>query len=689
MNRMLRRTAYAVNLAAFMVALATIAVVVNYFAHRTDLRMRVDATKTRAYSLSDQTLRLLDGLTGDWTIALIMVADDADAATRAQVDEVLKRYQQAQPAISVVRVDPTDPSTLGEYEALLARLREHERDRIAAYERAIAEGVVAFDELRVFAQQQAGQLERILEMLDPADPGRGDIQRRLGPMSVIGGEGQAVLDRVREARQVNEGQPIPDYETARSILGHVTSEWANELDEMARIYVRWRERADVPPAVARFSASVVGDYQTLAQRLAIVADPLASLPPLELASIGRQLAGGEAAVVIGPKRTAVVPSEQLFPSVNRRKIGADTVAFDRRFRGEQVISAAIRSLLVDEMPLVVFMHNEPRSLMRDTPQHDDVLGVADMLHASRFEVTEWSVGHTDRPIPHEGQPVVWIVVPPSAREELEPDRAERLLIRGVEQLIADGESVMLNLYPSLLPRYRRPDPWPLLAAPLGLRVATGTPIFESLPDPDGTPQYQQGITVARFPDGNPVSAAVHGQQTYFVLPVPVEPVDPVPGGVRQTVLAAVDPSPVRWLEADWARKLAVRTADEPGTPFENAQPIAVAAERSRSGEDGGEQRMIVIGSGGWMLSYVADVYATIGGQRAALTNPGNHEFMLASVAWLAGMDELIAPSPVSRQVARLDGLDVPTRVRWGLLAIVGAPLGCLLVGMLVFVVRRV
>ncbi|MHC5113881.1 MAG: hypothetical protein ACYTGP_05580 [Planctomycetota bacterium] len=689
MSRFLRRTGDAVNLAVFLLALLTIAVVVNYFAHRSGLRIRVDATKTRAYSLSEQTLHLLEGLTGDWTIALIMVADEADAATQAQVDEVLKRYRQAQPRISVVRVDPTDPATLGEYEALLARLREHEASRIAAYERAIADGVEACDELRVFAQQQAGQLERVLEMLDPTDSGRGEIQRRLGPLSIIGSEGQAVLDRVREARQVNEGQPIPDYETARSILGHVISEWANELDEMARIYVRWRERSDVPPAVARFSAAVVGDYQRLAQRLAIVADPLASLPPLELASIGRQLAGGEAAVVIGPERTAVVPSEQLFPNVNRRTIGADHVAFDRRFRGEQVISAAIRSLLMDEMPLVVFMHNEPRSLMRDTPQHDDVLGVAGMLQASRFEVTEWSVGHTERPIPREGQSVVWIVVPPSARDELEPDRAERLLIRGVELLIADGESVMLNLYPSLLPRYRRPDPWPRLAAPLGLRPATGTPIFESQPDPDGTPMYQQGIAVDRFPDGHPVSAAVHGQQTYFVLPVPVVASDTIPGGVRHTVLASAEPAAMRWLEADWARKLSTRTAEEPGTPFEDAQPIVVAAERTRPRDAGGDQRVLVVGSGGWMLSYVADVYATIGGQRAALTNPGNHEFMLAAVAWLAGMDELIAPSPVSRQVARLDGIDVPTRVRWGLLTILGAPLGCLLLGMLVFMVRRV
>jgi hypothetical protein len=63
--------------------------------------------------------------------------------------------------------------------------------------------------------------------------------------------------------------------------------------------------------------------------------------------------------------------------------------------------------------------------------------------------------------------------------------------------------------------------------------------------------------------------------------------------------------------------------------------------------------------------------------------------MLAATAWLAGMDELIAPSPVSQQVARLDGVDDRVMATWALIAIIGAPLACLLLGGVVWLVRRI
>ncbi len=89
-----------------------------------------------------------------------------------------------------------------------------------------------------------------------------------------------------------------------------------------------------------------------------------------------------------------------------------------------------------------------------------------------------------------------------------------------------------------------------------------------------------------------------------------------------------------------------------------------------------------------MLSYIADVVIPLGGERVALANPGNYELLLSSVAWLAQMDELIAPSPISQQVARLDGITAAVlRVWWwGVLA--GMPGGCLLLGVAVWVVRR-
>ena len=50
-------------------------------------------------------------------------------------------------------------------------------------------------------------------------------------------------------------------------------------------------------------------------------------------------------------------------------------------------------------------------------------------------------------------------------------------------------------------------------------------------------------------------------------------------------------------------------------------PVVIAAER-------GEQRVIVIGSGGWMLTRIADAVTPIGGGRMALMHPGNLELLI-------------------------------------------------------------
>ena len=114
----------------------------------------------------------------------------------------------------------------------------------------------------------------------------------------------------------------------------------------------------------------------------------------------------------------------------------------------------------------------------------------------------------------------------------------------------------------------------------------------------------------------------------------------------------------------------------------------MASERVGPTAGAGSGRTIVVGSGGWMLSYIADVAVEVGGDRFALLNPGNHELMMTSVAWLAGMDNLIAASAVSQQVARLDGVTPAVQRTWRLIMYLGVPIGCLLLGALVAFLRR-
>ena len=157
--------------------------------------------------------------------------------------------------------------------------------------------------------------------------------------------------------------------------------------------------------------------------------------------------------------------------------------------------------------------------------------------------------------------------------------------------------------------------------------------------------------------------------------------------MRRVVVLAVEPGKDRWLETDWM--LSPDSLDEPTADqrFDDPAPLVVAAER-RNPVKPGHQRILVVGSGGWLLSYLADVVVPVGGDRMVLVAPGNFELLMAGITWLAGDDDRIASSPVSRQVARLEGVTEASLSLWRWVALAILPGGCLTLGIFVWTVRR-
>jgi len=658
-------------------------------AARPEIRARIDATRSRAYSLSAQTELLLAGLDGEWTIAVLLGDGAADDAVRRQISEVLRRYEER--GIAVRLIDPVDPGSAAAYETLLSQLRTLEAARIERCERVMSEGFTRLRELILFAQEATPQLQQLLAMAgdvtDAADsPNRGPASgaESLQSLDVLAAQGDQILDAAERAYGIRELKPVPDYETTRSILAAALGQYAEEFDLIAEAIPRWLQ--PLGSAGAALIRQEAQRFQTFAGDLAAAADDLQRLDVPEFAAMAGAMERGDFAVIIGPHRAALVPPEQLFPRIQVDSGEAGT-AFDRRFRGEQVLSAAIRSLLVDEMPLVIFMHAEERSMMRVAgEQRIDLVGARTLLEASRFHVREWIVGSGERPALRPGQRAVYLVVPPPERRGLEPTRRELLLIDGVRELIGQGEAVLLSVWPSPLPRYRRPDPWAPLAEPFGMRPETDRVVYEAVDVGEGRSMYQQGQAIDRRGDAHLISEAMEGLQAFLVFPVPLSFREDAPV-LSRARLMEVDPSPRRWLERQWAGRVGVVEDDHGrGEALPGSVTIVASAERLLPG--GGRQRFLLAGSGGWMHSYVLDAVTSLGGGRVALTNPGNQEFLLAGVQWLAEMDDLIAPSPVSRQVSRLSGLDRRTSARWALVGTVGVPAGLLALAFLMFLVRR-
>jgi hypothetical protein len=681
-----------INLGVYFLAILVIAASAAFIADLDAYRTRFDATKTRAYSLSEQSRALLRELEGDWTIAIVLVEQDVDRAVSRQIDEVLARFREGSALIQVERIDPTDPASLIAYEGLIQRLRDLYGPDIEAYEGHLAQARSA---LAAAIQYSATEAQALVPFIAQVGPD-GELGRELAEIrnnfALLAQNGPQILQSADAALASDDAKPLPDHERARDTLHAGATQAAEYLAAVAARYERRSSAAGVPDSVRSHFARAGREHQARAVELMTAADPLVHLRPLGLTTIAEELARGEAAVITGNGRAAVIPAWQLFPR-SQREGSEGTVAFDERFRGEQIIASAIRSLLVPRMPLVVFVHSRSQSILAQTGDGKDCFGASSILQSSRYEVEEWRINENDPPAPEPGQRAIWIIVPPAPGEAggnpAVTPREELLLIDRAQALLERGEPTLISFYPSVLPKLRQNDPWQSVAAAAGIEIDTSRVLFEISIAAEGRSIPSQHVEILDFTTDHAIPRAMHGRRLGLVLPVALRLPDP--DFSRQWVIAQVEPAGNRWLEADWVMALAggdAEAAPEQTEMLTEPVVLAAAAERPDPSEPDGSQRMIAVGSGSWMLTGVADTWDQLGGERVALRFPGNYELLQAAVAWLAEMDDLIARSPTSQQVERLEGLTSRNRAVWWWIVMAGMPAGTLALGAFVWLVRR-
>lgn len=665
-----------------IVALAAIAVATIGLVDRSPLHIQLDATKTRAYALSEQTIRLLGELEGDWRITVVAAEASSDAPTRRQVDEVLRRFSEINPRIRTRRLDPTDPRTLGEWEALLDDLQRDAGSRLVELREILDAGSADFDALVEFARIQSGALAAL--------PPTGSEELDRGIAALRDGLAQLVAraaefrESIRTLRETTATRPLSDDESTRAALLANHALWSDQLAAGDSLLRRASRLPGAPEALTRPTRALAGEFERLAEQLRRSQDRLSRAPSLELTRIGRALAEGEAAIVTGPTGSAAIPAWQIFPRLTRGGPGAaSAVRFDRRFRGEQVITATIRSLLT-RPPLVVLVHAEDHSLLKPADDRNDFAAAADALQAARFELREWLPTDASPPSAGPNQVAVWIVVPPLARRGLDMSPGERTLLERARRLIEEGQPVLLTVARSLRPLFRQEDPWARLAAASGITVETGVVVLALDRLERGRGATRSWHRVEHGDAAHPIARALTGQSSVFTHPTPLIL---EPGDGAAFALVTIEPSPEVWLENDWRGEGRERPAPPPGRALQEPACVVAAAERA-IGERGARQRIIVVGSGGWLLTSVLDAAESLGGDRVVLSNPGNRELLLSSTNWLAGLDEQIAPGPTGRETARLGGIDSSVRTLWMIIALVMLPATPLLFGVVIIWSRR-
>ncbi len=681
-----------VEAASFVIVSTAVAIASVALASQSMFRIELDLTKTRAYSLAPATVAMLETLPdGEWEIVLFVEDAGVDRAVLRQVDEVLRRLREAAPRLRTSRIDPTDPAQAGEYEAALSAIAQRNAASMDAYRAAIEEGLESFEQFRRGAGSQSTAIRAALRTLSADHPARRTGEQMAAFFAQIASEGDRFHARVTEFLTTSAQRPLPELDSARSALAAAFKAWGDQLAGAASVLAEWRPVAALPESSKSFGQTKAREYEARATNLLMIREKLEALPPLEIDALTKALMAGEVAVVLAPDATAVVPAWQLFPKASKQTEDHERVAFNWGFRGEEVLASSLRTLSGAVMPEVVFVHAEQSSLLKSSPDRSDLVAMADALRASGSRVVEWMPHVGKRPVAAQGMQQVFIVQPPLRRRSLEPAPEEKALLEATDGLLKDGKSVLIAEGRSLLALLGQPDPWSTMLDSLGVHARTGKVIFELVAREDGTPEAQAFQLLERFPRSMPFASRMQGRAMLLPQPMPLDfdASQLASAQFRCTPAIEIEPSATRWIEDDW-RKEGAGVQEVPAKKQMNSTlAVALLLERNSASSGNSEgQRVVLVGSGGWMLSSVADISQSLGGSRMLLTNPGNREFLLASVAWMAHRDDLLGAGMSGREIARIEGLSDRARLGWRVVLLSGLPCAPLLIGASVLLRRR-
>lgn len=699
-DAVVRRARYTVS-SLVLVAAATVAcVAMGTISAR--ISARLDLTATRDHTLSPRTVKILEHVSEPTTIVVSADASRTEPGARQSVSDLLSEFSQRSSNISVVNIDTSSPAAGGQADSVVRALAirdsaiiERHRETIARVEADIGEITPAL----LLLADRVSQHATTLEAGEPKEA----VERQATALRVASKDLAACTEPLKAARE--KGPAVGDGDTAMRLP---------ETDTAQQVAARpLQNAAQAIAATAPLPETVTVGMPVLRDRIAGAADRLASLRPLEPLSIFRMLRAQQAVLVFSDKGTTAIDFDAMFPRASAP--GRSDAPASPVFAGEELLGTAVASLSVTSRPILVLVHAERERLLeesgRPTPSTMNAIGkLAERLSLRKIDLAEWPVAMDPvRPVlsrldPGNNRPKVWFVLPAPARVNMDPkkgqslaDRSQRVARLGdtAKALLEAGDPVLLTLEPSEMPAVGEPDPVAAALEPWGLRADTGRPLLSKVGTPAG-PAISAYQSLSAGGSDSPIAQAVRGLTTMLHWPMSIA-VSPV-AGVRQSPLLSVESSGATWGESSWLplRYANVRSPFQALAPPDMPSPdpqrdnvngpfvVAVAADRDRSGS--APQRLVVVAAPGWFEDLYTQASGTVDG-RKVWAFPGNVELFEAAFHWLAGLDELIAPSPRIRDVPRIEPMSAGglTLIRWTLIA--GLPLSVLALGLAVRVFR--
>ncbi|MFG0246243.1 MAG: hypothetical protein ACF8MF_09380 [Phycisphaerales bacterium JB052] len=670
---------------------------------------RFDVTSTGAHKLSARANRIVERLTDPTRIVLAFSPSSInDQLAIDLVNDVLGAYDEASVLVESRVINLDSPEGTRDSKDLLAELSNRDRALIDA-------NLSAIDEAAHLMRDAAPQLQSLSESLSdvqnaiPATTqtnvtNRAVFEQRAAIIRLaakdLATHSDTVLEQIAPftSGTSEEGELFP-FDTYSEPLERSLAQLLNQLDDLGNEVEAFANAEELDSAPRQVARPLINRIESLRDRIAQALDRMTRLHRIDALRVARALQTGETLLVIGPPGQGVsaVDLESLFlPSeaIERAGVSAAGVIGPR---AQELIASAMARLVAPAQPVLVFVHaSQPGELLGGSQYFTQTV---QMLAQRGIDAVEWAAieqpthPSIDNIDPLGTRPRVYLVLAVDSSEQsnssgLSGVKRAEALGDVVEQLINEGQHLIVSLNPSIFPSAGQPDPLARAVAPFGISAEVGRPLLHEKMGPMG--RFADPVTRMLPESGShPIAQAISGLNTVMTWAIPLEIQDQP--GVDALPLIQIAGDEQTWGESSWLslwRRDYQSRQVMPNQPVFNASDdlrrdswvLGVGAERNLAGH---QQRLIVMGSNatGWSGDAIIAGGSQVVDGRITTRWSGNQTLLESSIAWLAGMDDLIAPSTQARTIATIKPLDARqySVMRWVLLA--GLPGLILILGM--------
>lgn len=685
----LRRIKFGTSVAVAVIAAFGLTILVNWIAARQ--YVRVDLTQSGSYSLSAQTKTVLDKLDGKYELFTLLpdqgsVADSDLAVVYRNVQDMVNEYGRYSGHVTTDKIDLR--RDVVKAEQLNKAIIDAFHDELQPVMDAIDKGRASLKDVMPINEKLTDELTAGVNN----DPNTTETNAQKLFRAAATRCAQFTQTAEQAEKQVDEGldQVLVNYSGVKQQFQAALVNY----DKMLGVFIQSAGALNRVAGLDNADKERLLESVDLAkQARAALADPIKQLDEAKDAPHYNRvlygLTGGASVVVLGPKRVKVLPVSDMWRQDMRGQ--DDTGHAQPQYLIEEKLTGALLSMTIKQPPMVVFLLSGTGAALGPRGLYNNV---AERLENADFKVTQWNpagqvsaMGQptppTPRPEAEPGQKTVWIVLPTSGQTGnplLMAANPRKQIADLLKERLDAGDAAMVMLAADPNATFGLANPITEFLKTWGINAQTDRLILQSVPQANRRSVTSLQFPVDVWPTALPITTALNGLTGMFIQPSPIVTDDKHEATHQPLVKITGDKL---WTTTDLSSPEAVQNAKYDPDNSADAYTIAIASER-------GGKRMVTFAEQVWASDYITGM-GLLGPNTASITGsayPANSELFVNSVMWLAGLEDLIAASPRTQDVPRIQPMSVRAYGTYKVVLLAGLPSASLVLGLGVWWRRR-